>query len=177
MEWRCAYMHSIDLSTSGPLATLQSLAGCQVLLAGSGCALSTCSEFVALDGWSSLLAHKGTSSSVTKECGLWPYIFCRCLCAGGCMHLFCFLVSFASCVDKPQLISTSCQKSTCANGLLLAGLGEYHLCSSVICLTAMPNVSKSKSNSLWADKTAVKKKKKKKSVVFHLQITFCVHES
>lgn len=76
-------------------------------------------------------------------------------CAGGCMHLFCFLVSFASCVDKPQLISTSCQKSTCANGLLLAGLGEYHLCSSVICLTVMPNVSKSKSNSLWADKTAV----------------------
>lgn len=74
------------------------------------------------------------------------------------MHLFCFLVSFASCVDKPQLISTSCQKSTCANGLLLAGLGEYHLCSSVICLTVMPNVSKSKSNSLCADKTAVYKK-------------------
>ena len=49
-------MHSIDLCTSGPLATLQSLARCQVLLAGSGCAPLTCGR-VRGPGWLELAAR------------------------------------------------------------------------------------------------------------------------
>lgn len=175
MEWRCAFMHSIDLPTSGPLATLQSLAGCQVLLAGSGCALLTCSEFVALDGWSSLLAHKGTSSSVTKECGLWPYIFCRCLVQVDACTCFVFWFPLHPVLTNHNSSQQAARKAPVLTVYYLQGLASIicvHLSSVWLSYQMFPNL-----NLTAYELTRQLYIYIKKSVVFHLQMTAWVHVS